>query len=143
MIRNIERRACDIVKASVHHIEPLQVVRYSSGEYFDLHHDIGELFIEKGDKGFVEVVPTLRVFTIFVYLNTLPKDQGGETAFPYVGLDISPLQGSAVLFSNVNPNEGNAPNLRLAHSALPCKGSDVCKLGLNIWIIDTNLSRSV
>ena len=41
--RTIERRAADIVSVSVENVEPLQLVRYTEGQQFTLHHDGGTL----------------------------------------------------------------------------------------------------
>lgn len=41
--RRIERRAADIVSIPVENVEPLQLVRYTEGQQFTLHHDGGTL----------------------------------------------------------------------------------------------------
>ena len=95
--------------------------------------------------------------TLFVYLNTLSPGLGGETSFPLckgvsrrvvpdegtceedqpspkekTHLKVTPKQGDAVLFSNMDVHTGEM-DPRVIHSGLPvvpgCK-----KFGLNIWI---------
>jgi len=41
--RAIEARAAEIVSLSIENVEPLQIVRYSQGQQFTLHHDAGTL----------------------------------------------------------------------------------------------------
>jgi hypothetical protein len=53
-------------------VEPLQIVSYTKGQYFRVHHDAGTL---DEDTGTVEVVLPRRVITIFVYINTVPEVQ--------------------------------------------------------------------
>ena len=43
-IRNIESRLAQLIGLSSTCIEPLQVVSYSNGQYFDIHHDAGVLY---------------------------------------------------------------------------------------------------
>eukprot|EP01084_Bolivina_argentea_P076170 138039_1 len=44
--RAIEGRASDIVSMSIENVEPLQVVKYTKGQEFTLHHDAGTLINE-------------------------------------------------------------------------------------------------
>ena len=37
----IEKKAADLVGLSVDNVEPIQLVAYSGGEYFNIHHDAG------------------------------------------------------------------------------------------------------
>ena len=50
-----------------------------------------------------------RMLSMFVYLNDVTE--GGETVFPYIGLKIAPVQGSAVIFPPMwqYPHAGLAP----------------------------------
>ncbi|CAE8676557.1 unnamed protein product, partial [Polarella glacialis] len=112
-------------------VEPLQVVAYTGGQEFKEHHDIGTLAAD----GSVEAVAPRRLATIFVYLNTLPMGQG-HTEFPQLGLSITPKQRQALLFSNVCEN--GQPDAAAVHCARPVYGKHI-KLGLNIWVTDSNL----
>ena len=69
-VRRIEERAAKIVSLPSSNIEPLQIVSYTKGQKFDLHHDAGTL---DEDTMRVEMVPPRRVLTIFAYLNTLQE----------------------------------------------------------------------
>jgi hypothetical protein len=83
-IASIENRTAELLSLPNHSIEPLQLVRYSQGQYFRDHHDIGVLY-EDGSVELPEknaMTPPRRIVTILVYLNDLPDDGGGGTVFP-------------------------------------------------------------
>lgn len=147
-IAAIENRAADLLSMPNHSIEPLQLVRYSRGQYFHDHHDMGMLF----EDGSVEL-PTKnamtaprRIVTILVYLNDLPNDVGGSTHFPLLkagssgsdtdvllplkGLSIRPKKNLAVIFCNVKKD--GTPDERLVHRGETLKGDSV-KYAMNIW----------
>ena len=126
VVRGIESRAADLVSMASEFVEPLQLVSYTDGQEFQLHHDAGTLL----DDGSVETVPPLRYVTIFVYLNTLPEGQG-HTEFPLLGLSVKPERGACVMWSNVLPDGRADP--RTVHKANPIRG-DLHKVGMNVWI---------
>lgn len=123
----IEQRGADIVGVPASNVEPLQVVSYTKGQQFKLHHDAGSL----EEDGSVEVVEPRRIATLFVYLNSMPKGHG-HTEFPSLKLSVQPLRGAAVLFPNVTP-DGQAEVLTI-HQALPVSSPDLRKFGMNIWV---------
>ena len=158
-LRAIESRAADIVGLPSDHVEPLQVVNYTDGQRFDLHHDLGPMHVEAdggdgggdgdgGDGGdgaaASSAVPALerisvertpgpkRLVTLFVYLNTLP-DGVGHTEFPLIDVSVRPQCGAALVFCNVN--ESGAPDARTCHCARPVPPGHT-KFGCNIWITD-------
>jgi prolyl 4-hydroxylase len=117
-IISIERRAAELLGVPTDCIEPLQLVRYQQGEYFQPHHDLGTLY----DDGTVELPPSSflspprRLVTIFVYINDVPAGCGGATKFPLLSeqdalksdlkdggtLQIQPKRGMALLFCNID-----------------------------------------
>ena len=117
-IRSIESRAADLVSLGPDYVEPLQIVSYTNGQKFELHHDAGT-FLEDGT---VEINPPKRLVTLFLYLNNLPEGQGC-THFPALnGLRVTPKRGCGVLFCNVLPSGDPAsimPSLSTLHSPPP------------------------
>jgi prolyl 4-hydroxylase len=136
-IRAIEQRTADLLGCWIHQIEGLQLVRYLPGQFFGVHHDLGDLL--EDDQVLLpkkQVALKRRLVTIFVYLNDLEMDQGGCTYFPRCGnLRVRPRQGMAVLWSNVSMNGYPDPNTIHAGEAV-IGGSDVVKYGLNVWITE-------
>ena len=124
VVRRVEERASDLVGLRPEYLEPLQIVSYSQGQYFRLHHDAGTLL----DSGEVEPVEPRRLVTLFVYLNSLPKGQG-HTEFPNLPLSVRPKEGCGVLFCNVLADGSVDP--RTAHQACPIT-ANLRKFGINV-----------
>lgn len=136
VISAIEQRAAALLGcwSPVSRVEPLQLVRYQTGQFFGLHHDLGDWNEESGQ---VLLPPKAwymkrRVATVFCYLNTLPSPQaGGETFFPRASdLTIAPQQGKAILFCNISAD--GSPDPRTIHAGNTV--TEGTKYGLNIWI---------
>ena len=138
IVRRIEARAAEVVGSPVENVEPLQVVSYTDGQYFNEHHDAGTIDDDRPDV--VELVPPRRLITLFVYLNTLPEGVG-STVFPRLGdvdaggLQCRPVAGRAVVWCNVDAS--GEPDIDLVHRAMPVTGYR--KFGMNIWITDTTM----
>jgi prolyl 4-hydroxylase len=112
----LEQRIADLLGCWVHQIEPLQLVRYEPGQFFGIHHDMGDLkdddTVELPKK---DLTVKRRLVTIFCYLNTLVAGQGGATYFPKCGhLRVNPVRGRAVLWSNVTKD--GQPDERTIHA---------------------------
>jgi prolyl 4-hydroxylase len=145
-VASLEQRIADWLGCWVHQIEAIQLVRYLPGEFFGIHHDMGELM--EDDQVTLppkDVAVKRRLVTIFCYLNTLEEDQGGCTHFPECDhLRVRPEKGRAVIWSNVT-FEG-LPDPRTIHegervvtgtSTLLNKNNDkLIKYGLNIWVCE-------
>ena len=127
VVRAVEQRASELVGMSSENVEPLQIVHYTKGQHFDIHHDAGTLL---EDFKVIGIQPT-RIITLFIYLNNLPPGQG-HTEFPLLeGVSVTPRKGGALLFCNVLENGEIDP--RLAHRALPVEG-DLIKYGVNVSV---------
>ena len=139
IVRTIERRAAEIVGATSQNVEPLQLVSYTNGQKFNLHHDAATLC---DDGSCSEVVPPRRVATLFVYLNTMEDESVGHTEFPRLSLSVRPIACKAVLWSNLDIHSGKPEEAdpMTVHKACPVPAG--CrKVGLNIWITDINLQH--
>jgi hypothetical protein len=105
-ISALEQRIASILGCWVHQIEALQLVRYLPGQFFGIHHDLGNLL----EDDTVQLPPKKlackrRLVTIFCYLNTLRDGEGGCTYFPKCGhLRVKPKRGRAVLWCNITPD---------------------------------------
>ncbi|KAG7341082.1 2OG-Fe(II) oxygenase superfamily-domain containing protein [Nitzschia inconspicua] len=144
-IAALEQRISTLLGCWVHQIEPLQLVRYTEGQFFGIHHDMGDL--EENDSVALppkNIAVKRRLVTLFCYLNTLEQGAGGATYFPQCGhLRVNPQRGRAVLWSNVTAD--GQPDARTIHAGEPVKKSrkgnsngapPVVKYGLNIWICE-------
>ena len=132
--RAVEARAAELLGLVAHNTEPLQIVSYTEGQHFDVHHDAGTLDEDTGEVD-GPCVPR-RVATIFAYLNSLPEGEG-HTEFPELGISVRPRRGAAVLFPNLTA--AGVPEPRTVHRACPVSGGHR-KFGMNVWVTDSNLS---
>jgi hypothetical protein len=163
IVAQIENKAANLLGcySAANSIEPLQLVRYKQGQFFGIHHDLGDY-----DDESQTIIPPprsiycrRRLVTIFCYLNTLAlstmtanKDEasttntsssslgcgdggGGTTDFPALGLSITPKAGAALLFPNVLVPSGQ-PDVRTIHAGRPPTHQQNIKYGLNIWICE-------
>jgi prolyl 4-hydroxylase len=123
--------------------ENLQVVKYQTGQEFNLHTDHDEAFNDLDCRG--------RLATCLVYLAA--PDSGGETWFPGVqegdenenltetDITIEPMRGSAIFFFNTVEKPGSteySPDMflhadeRLRHAGLPVGDGE--KWICNKWV---------
>ena len=97
------RRLAAASSTDVEHGEPIQVLRYASGQEYRPHFDA------------IEGEPNQRVLTFLVYLND--DFEGGETEFLATGLKIKGAKGDGLLFRNADAF--GAPDPASRHAGLP------------------------
>jgi prolyl 4-hydroxylase len=117
-ISQIEHRLSGLVGLPLLQLEDLVVVKYQSGQHFGAHHD-----------------GIFRPFTVFIYLNDLPENGGGETRFPELNLRIRPRAGTAVMWMNSSRSETDGEpveDMRLIHEGLPTSDG-ITKYGVNCF----------
>lgn len=128
ILQNIYNRAAEFCMRPVQNIEPIQMVRYTSGQFYKPHHDYLDTKIDLY-KQQVDLHGQ-REITFFVYLNDVEEGIGGETYFPKVDKKIKGKKGDAVFWYNIKKN-GDLDEMTL-HGGNPItKGT---KYGLNIWV---------
>ena len=117
VVAGIELRLAGLVQLPVEQLEQLVVVKYEPGQYFNVHHD-----------------GIFRPVTVFIYLNDLPENGGGETHFPELGIRVSPKAGTAVVWKNSSFDPITQSLLqddRLRHAGLVTK--HCTKYGINCF----------
>lgn len=100
LVQKISDTVKQHTNTQTHHQEPLQVVNYTKGGFFQPHYDACE-----GDETFCERMNGTagpRYITFLIYLND--NFQGGETVFPEINKTVKPALGKAVIFQNVDKN---------------------------------------
>lgn len=106
-IHRIERRIAQLMNVPIEHAEGLQVLHYGPGQDYKAHHDF-----------FQENTPSARnnrISTLIVYLNDV--DEGGETVFPLLQIQVKPKRGSALYFEYFYREQ--ALNDLTLHSSVP------------------------
>ena len=115
------RRVSQLMQLPARHLEWLQLVKYTPGQFYKIHHD------QSYD---ATSAPGERVFSALMYLNTPPE--GGGTYFNDIGLTVVPMKGSIVLWPNMMDTAPTIPELRTHHESLPVvRGT---KYALNLWM---------
>ncbi|XP_063406262.1 prolyl 4-hydroxylase subunit alpha-3-like [Mytilus trossulus] len=100
------------LRTNPHQADHLQVVNYGIGGEFQTHFDW------MNDRKSVEKLfytGTNRILTIIIYLSDVKV--GGSTVFPELGLAVSPVKGSALIFTNLG-KDGNG-DLSTLHAGCP------------------------
>jgi hypothetical protein len=106
----------------------MMMVRYRTGQKFKSHVD----YFTPEEIGVIDTGGQ-RIYTFFIYLNTLHGDQGGATEFKYLGIKSKPRKGSCLFWHNQNLKTGEMiPETE--HSGNPVTAEGVVKYGLNCWI---------
>lgn len=104
-IHALNRRIAAASSTDVRAGEPLQVLSYAPGQQYREHSD-----------ALPHVPPAQqRVLTFLVYLDE--DYEGGETAFPALGIEVKGRKGDGLLFRNAS-NDGT-PEQRAVHAGLP------------------------
>jgi len=102
--------------------ESFQVLRYELGQKYNAHHD------SSANQARLACGP--RILTFFLYLSDV--EEGGETAFPNLGIAVKPRKGKALLWANTLNNNPEAVDLRTTHEARPVIAGT--KFAANTWI---------
>jgi prolyl 4-hydroxylase len=124
VLHAINRRIAKLTGTSYEQGEPLQVLSYAPGQQYRLHSDA----LPSGTNQ--------RVLTLLVYLNN--DFEGGETAFPDLGISHRGGAGDAIVFANVDA--AGRPEMRARHAGLPVRRGR--KWLLSKWIRERPLDLS-
>ncbi len=127
-IENFIKRICFLMKCDRSQLE-VMCVRYRKGEEFQKHVD----YMNEDEIGSVDQAGN-RIATFFIYLNSLPKEAGGETEFTKLGILSKPKKGDALFWYNKDFETGKMlPETE--HRGNPVL-IDTVKYGCNVWIRD-------
>ncbi|MBT8422506.1 MAG: 2OG-Fe(II) oxygenase [Gammaproteobacteria bacterium] len=101
------------------HIEAVYVTRYPEGGLYNEHIDFGPEYSVD------------RLYTVLLYLNSVPQEQGGATVFPSLGVAAQPVAGRALMWTNKNPDgSGHSEN---SHTAMPVENGGE-KWVIQFWV---------
>ena len=123
VVQSIYERIFNFTHVPSEHSESLQLLRYEVGQFYKVHHDFIDIEVRR-QQG-------VRIFTFFLYLNTLGANMGGGTNFPRLNLTVQPMVGRAILWPNVLNRAPNVKDDRTAHQALVVEQG--VKYGANAW----------
>ena len=127
IIYDIIKRVCDLSGKDIENSEPLQVVQYEPGGFYNDHHDACcdddikcTEFVENGGQ---------RTLTVLIYLND--SFTGGATRFSTIEKDIKPPKYGGIMFNTLEENSNKCHPLAL-HKGTPVESG--VKYVCNIWI---------
>jgi len=90
----LSEKVCKLLNIPKSRQEPIQVARYSPGQYYKAHYDS---FDEETETGKMSIgTAGQRVATVLIYLNH--PSSGGGTNFPHAGIRVKPKKGTAIIF---------------------------------------------
>lgn len=119
------RRVAKLAGHEVAHAEPLAILRYLPGQQYKPHFDY---FVSRGNREeLIDGRGGQRQTTLFVYLNDV--EAGGETDFPLLHACVTPAQGKAVKFLNLDA-QGEV-NTETLHAGKPVIRGE--KWLLTVW----------
>ena len=125
VIHALNRRIAAVANVPVECGEPLQILRYRSGQQFKPHRDC----TEKSENQ--------RILTMLVYLNDAYT--GGETQFLDNDLKVRGNTGDGLLFRNADSN--GTPDPHSLHAGLPVQSGE--KVVASRWIRQKRFGPSV
>ncbi len=112
-VQMVSRRIDDLLGLPAEHGETLQGQRYLTGQQYKEHCDwfyASERHWQREKR-----MGGQRCWTAMAYLNDV--EEGGETCFTRIGLQVKPQKGALVVWNNATPD--GMPNEMTMHAALP------------------------
>lgn len=129
-VQDIVRKIEEITRVPSINFEAFQVLRYEYGQKYNRHHDASTQQAKQASG--------IRILTFFLYLSDV--EEGGETSFPELNIDVKPKKGSALLWPSVLDSNPDKIDHRTSHAALPVKKG--IKFAANTWIHSHDFSTS-
>lgn len=129
-VQDIVRKIEEVTRVPSANFEAFQVLRYQHGQKYNRHHDASMQQAQQSSG--------IRILTFFLYLSDV--EEGGETSFPQLKIDVKPKKGGALLWPSVVDADPNKIDHRTMHAALPViKG---VKFAANTWIHSHDFATS-
>ena len=130
IVHEVSKRFSILVQMPIRNAEQYQLVYYKKGAQYKPHFDSFDYETDDGKKNWEP--GGQRMVTVLGYLNDV--EEGGETGFPELGINVPPKKGDAVVFHNTLPNDAVTHpkiNPRSLHGGMPViKGE---KWMVNLW----------
>eukprot|EP01012_Entosiphon_sulcatum_P039993 TRINITY_DN53613_c0_g1_i1.p1 TRINITY_DN53613_c0_g1~~TRINITY_DN53613_c0_g1_i1.p1 ORF type:complete len:378 (+),score=78.83 TRINITY_DN53613_c0_g1_i1:22-1134(+) len=127
-VRTLMQKVAKFTSSAVENIEPLNILRYTAGQFYRAHMDWFspqyEQLLKRGGQ---------RIATCLVNLNDI--EQGGETEFPRAGVKLKGSKGDAIIWWNVDAN-GKEDDFALHAGTPPANGS--VKWAAVAWVHASN-----
>ena len=119
-VRAVEDRVSTLLGIPMENAEPMQVLRYETGQFYKVHHDQNSPRASAWGP---------RMFTVFLYIGDESSYEGGETHFPRLNLTIPKGKGKACIWTSVLDSDPYQRDDRTDHESLPVASG--VKYGVN------------
>jgi len=130
IVHEVSKRLSILVQMPIRNAERYQLVYYKKDAKYMPHFDSFDYETEEGKKYWEP--GGQRMITVIAYLNHV--EEGGETGFPKLSINIPPKKGDVVVFHNTLVNDAATypkRNPRSLHGGMPViKGE---KWMVNLW----------
>ena len=130
IVHEVSKRFSILVQMPIRNAEQYQLVYYKKGAQYKPHFDSFDYKTADGKKNWEP--GGQRMITVIAYLNDV--EEGGETGFPELGINIPPNKGDAVVFHNTLPDDAATHpriNPRSLHGGMPVHKGE--KWMVNLW----------
>ena len=121
-VKRVYSKIEEVTMVPYSHYESFQVLKYEVGQRYHTHHD--------SDESDNRLACGPRILTFFLYLSDV--EEGGETAFPSLGIAVTPKRGRALLWPSTLDEAPNKIDERTYHEARTVKKG--VKFAANAWI---------
>ena len=101
--------------------EPMQVLRYETGQFYKTHHDQNSPRASAWGP---------RMFTVFMYVGD--GYEGGLTDFPKLNVTVPAKKGAVCIWTSVLDTDPYQRDDRTDHESLPVASG--VKYGVNYWV---------
>jgi hypothetical protein len=121
-VRSATKRIEEVTGIPQTNYESFQILEYGENQFYKSHHD------SSGGKD--DSPSGHRILTFFLYLSDV--EEGGETMFNRLGIEVKPKKGRALVWSSVKNENPSIQDNRMYHEAKPViRGK---KFAANHWI---------
>ena len=130
IVHEVSKRFSILVQMPIRNAEQYQLVYYKRGTEYKPHFDSFDFETEDGKKNWEP--GGQRMITVIAYLNDV--QEGGETGFPELGINVPPKKGDALVFHNTLQEDAAAYpriNPRSLHGGMPVINGE--KWMVNLW----------
>lgn len=126
VISRLCQRISALVDIPLHQAESLQLIHYNEGHEYAPHFDAWDAATDTGKRCMAR--GGQRLVTCLLYLNTI--EDGGNTCFPKLDLEVRAIKGRMVIFHNCQP-ETNVRHPHTLHGGMKVISGE--KWACNLW----------
>lgn len=125
IVGSVCNRISKLINVPIERAESVQLINYQETQKYEYHYDA----FDKESKEW----NNQRLYTTLVYLNEV--EEGGETSFQKLGIDVKPKKGTLIFFKNCLDDQKTRDLDSLHAGKAVLKGE---KFAFNLWFHEKN-----